>query len=108
MFHPITLLNMLGKLIEKVIAERIQFTVAENNFIYSCQLGRLKFKSTIDAGVMLMHIVRSGWAKGKSTSTLTFNISQFFPSLNHNLLTSILSKVGLESKVSNFFANYLV
>jgi len=108
MFHPIILLNMLGKLIEKVIAKRIQFTVANNNFIHTSQLGGLKFKSTMDAGVMLMHIVRSGWAKGKSTSTLAFNISQFFLSLNHNLLTSILSKAGLESKVSNFFANYLI
>ena len=108
MFHPIVLLNMLGKLIEKVIAKRIQFTVVENNFIHLCQLGGLKFKSTMDAEVTLMHIVRSRWVKGKSTSTLAFDISQFFPSLNHNLLTSILSKVGLESKVSNFFANYLV
>ena len=108
MFCPIVLLNMLVKLIEKVIAERIQFMVTENNFIHPCQLGRLKFKSTTDAGVVLTHIVRSSWAKGKSTSTLTFNIFQFFLSLNHNLLTSILSKVGLESKVSNFFANYLV
>jgi len=108
MFCPIVLLNMLGKLIEKVIAERIQFTVANNNFIYPSQLGGLKFKSTMDAEVALMYIVRSGCAKGKSTSTLAFNISQFFLSLNHNLLTSILSKVGLESKVSNFFVNYLV
>ena len=108
MFCPIILLNMLGKLIEKAITERIQFTVVNNNFIHPSQLGGLKFKSTIDAGVTLMHIVRSGWAKGKSTSTLAFDISQFFLSLNHNLLMSILSKAGLESKVSNFFANYLV
>ena len=108
MFCSIVLLNTLGKLIEKVIAERIQFTVVENNFIHPCQLGGLKFKSTTDAGVTLTYIVRSRWAKGKSTSTFAFNISQFFPSLNHNLLTSILSKVGLESKVSNFFVNYLV
>ena len=62
----------------------------------------------MDAGVALTHIVRSGWAKGKYTSTLVFDISQFFPSLNHNLLMSILSKVGLESKVTTFFANYLI
>ena len=108
MFHPIVLLNTLGKLIEKVIAERLQFTVVNNNFIHPSQLGSLKFKSTMDAGVALTHIVRSDWAKGKTTSTLAFNISQFFPSLNHRLLTLILEKVGLELKVSSFFANYLV
>ena len=71
-------------------------------------IGGLKFKSTIDARVALTHIVRSGWAKGKTTSTLAFDISQFFPSLNHHLLTLILGKTGLEPKVLSFFVNYLV
>ena len=82
-FQPIVLLNTLGKLIKKVIAERLQFTVTSNDFIHLSQLGELKFKSTTDAGVALTHIVRSGWVKGKTTSTLVFNISQFFPSLNY-------------------------
>ena len=58
--------------------------------------------------ITLTHIVRSGWAKGKSTSSLVFDISQFFPSLNHNLLVCILGKVGFDLKVLTFFANYLV
>ena len=82
-FRPIVLLNTLGKLIKKVVAERLQFTVASNNFIHPSQLGGLKFKSTIDASVALTHIIWSGWVKGKTTSTLAFDISQFFPSLNH-------------------------
>ena len=57
---------------------------------------------------MLTHIIRSGWAKGRSTSTLAFDISQFFPSLNHHLLVLILEKAGLDAKVTNFFANYLI
>ena len=107
-FRPIVLLNTLGKLIEKVIAERLQFTVASNNFIHPSQLGGLKFKSTMDASVVLTHIVWSGWVKGKTTSILAFDILQFFPSLNHQLFTLILEKTGLKSKVSSFFANYLV
>ena len=53
-FYPIVLLNTLSKLIEKVIAERIQLTVASNNFIHPSQLGGLKFKSTSDARIALM------------------------------------------------------
>ena len=74
-FWPIVFLNTLGKLIEKVIAERLQFHVAKNNFIHSSQLGGLKFKSTINVGVTLTHIIWLGWIKNKSTSTLAFNIS---------------------------------
>ena len=79
-----------------------------NNFIHLSQLGGLKFKSTTDTGITLIHIVQSGWAKGKSTSSLAFDISQFFSSLNHNLLVRIFGKVGFNSKVSTFFTNYLV
>jgi len=39
---------------------------------------------------------------------LAFNISQFFPSLNHYFLILILEKAGLNPKVTNFFVNYLV
>ena len=107
-FRPIVLLNTLGKLIKKVIAKKLQFTVAANDFIHPSQLGGLKFKSTADAGIALTHMVQSEWVKGKSTSTLAFDISQFFPSLNHCLLVCILEKAGLDMRDSNFFTSYLV
>jgi len=41
------------------------------------------------------------------TSSLTFDIVQFFPSLNHYLLVLILGKAEFKSRVVNFFSNYL-
>ena len=41
-------------------------------------------------------------------STLTFNITQFFPSLNYQLLPLILKKAGVYVKVVQFFSNYLI
>ena len=107
-FRLIVLLNMLGKLIEKVISKRFQFLTAANDFIHPSQLGGLKFKSTIDVGVALTHIIRSGWVKNLSTNILVFDIAQFFPSLNHHLLTLILKKVGFNNHIISFFANYLM
>jgi len=107
-FHPIILLNTLSKLIKKVIGKRLQFHVRANNFIYLSQLGGLKFKSTTDAGIALMHIIHLGWVKNISTSTLAFDIAQFFPSLNHHFLTRILQKAGLDIHIVNFFTNYLI
>jgi len=73
-FCPIVLLNTLGKLIKKVIAERLQFLIVKNDFIHPSQLGSLKFKSTTNADVALTHIVQSGWVKNKTTSILVFDI----------------------------------
>ena len=59
-FRLIVLLNTMGKLIEKVIGERLQFLTTSNDFIYPSQLRGLKFKSTINIGVALTHIIHSG------------------------------------------------
>jgi len=56
-FRPIVLLNTLDKLIKKVISERLQFQVTFNDFIHLSQLSGLKFKSTIDVGIVLMLII---------------------------------------------------
>ena len=55
-----------------------------------------------------MHIIHSGWVKNLSTSTLAFDIAQFFPSPNHLLLSFILKKVEFNNCVVSFFTNYLV
>ena len=107
-YQPIVLLNTIGKLFEKMIGECFQFHMISNCFIYFSQLRDFKSRSTTDAGVALTHIICSGWVKNLTMSTLAFNIVQFFPSLNHQLLSLILDKVGLDYKVSMFFKNYLV
>ena len=56
-FHSIILLNTISKLIKKVIAERLQFHVVKNNFIDPSQLDSLKFKSTMDDGIALTHVI---------------------------------------------------
>ena len=107
-FRPIVLLNTMGKLIKKVIRERLQFIMSANNFIYPSQLDRLKFKSMTDMGVALTHIIQMGWVKNLTTSTLTFNIAQFFLSLNYCLLTLIMKKVEFDNCIISFFSNYLM
>ena len=107
-FILIVLLNILGKLIKKVIGERLQFHVLLNNFIYQSQLDSLKFKATSDASITLTHFICMGWIRNLPTSTLAFDISQFFPSLNHYLLPYILGKVGFDPKIICFFSNYLI
>jgi len=56
-FRPIILLNTIGKLIEKVIGERLQFNIVANSFIHPSQLGGLKFKSMTDTSVVLTHAI---------------------------------------------------
>ena len=108
LYYPIVLLNTIGKLFEEMIGECLQFYMISNSFIHSSQLRGLKQRSTIDIVVVLTHIIQLEWVKNLTTSTLVFNISQFFLFLNHQLLPLILDKAGLNHKISIFFKNYLV
>ncbi|KAJ3553847.1 hypothetical protein NP233_g12553 [Leucocoprinus birnbaumii] len=85
--RPIVLLNTLGKLIKKMISTCLQFDCAKHEVFHPNQLG---------------------WAKGLKTSVIMFDIAQFFPSLNHEMLLGILAKQGFPAHVCQFFASYLV
>ena len=49
-----------------------------------------------------------GWIINIMTSTLAFDIVQFFLSLSYYLLSYILGKAGFDSKIEHFFSNYLI
>jgi len=75
LYWPIVLLNTIGKLFEKMIGECLQFHTISNNFFYHSQLGGLKQKSTMNTGIVLTHIIHSGWIKNLIMSTLAFDIT---------------------------------
>jgi hypothetical protein len=49
-----------------------------------------------------------GWSNKKVTLVIAFDIAQFFPSLNHDILLSIFDHFGFDDCVVNFFSDYLV
>lgn len=59
-FQPIVLLNMLGKLIEKAISEKLQIYSITSNFIDPNHLGDIKQCSTTDIGIYLTHLIHMG------------------------------------------------
>jgi len=105
-FCPIVLLNTTGKLIEKVISTRLQFHTTSNGFLDPNQLGGIRQRSTTDTGLYLSYVIRAGWLKQCHTSVVTFDVAQFFPSLNHSFLSSCLGKARLSGNIVRFFNSY--
>jgi len=56
---------------------------------------------------ILTHLIQAGWAKKLKTSIVAFNIVQFFPSLNHDVLMVVIQKAGFPLVLGNFFCSYL-
>jgi hypothetical protein len=107
-FCPIVLLNTLGKMLEKMLSNRLQFEVAEYGVLHPNQFGGVRQNSTEDTGCFLTHVVCAGWRAKLKTSMVAFDLAQFFPSINHDVLFSILDKQGFMPEVVVFFRSYLV
>jgi len=77
-----------------------------NGFLDPNQLEGIRQRSTTDAGVYLTYLIRVGWLRQCHTSVIVFDITQFFPSLNHEFLFICLKKTGLNTNVVGFFNSY--
>ena len=91
-----------------IISIKLQAYSITLNFIHSNQLEGIKQHFIIDASIYLIHLIWVKWIKNLYTSILVFNIAQFFPFLNHQLLLKILSKIGFDPRISLFFSSYLI
>jgi len=62
----------------------------------------------MDASIFLIYLIQVRWVKNLHTSTLAFDIMQFFPSLSHQLLPIILNKADFNTRIPQFFSSYLI
>ena len=106
-FRPIALLNTLGKLFTKVLAKRLQFDGIAHDLFHPGQFGGISKHATTDVGVILMDIITSNRDHGLHTTVLALDIAQFFPSMDHRVITALLSKLGFHGKISSFISNFL-
>ena len=105
-YRPIALLNTLGKLLTKIIANRMQFDAAACSLLHEGQCGGIQKHATIDAGLVLLDFINENRERGWHTSACAIDIAQFFPSLNHEAATRILSKLGFSDTLTRLLGSY--
>ena len=74
--------------------------------LHPYQFGGTRQHSTIDAASMLTNHIRLGWKARMVTSVLAFDVAQFFPSVQHDLLLRTLERYGFSAKYIRFLASY--
>lgn len=106
-YRPIVLLNCLGKLLEKVIARRMQFDTQKFNIVHPCQFGGTIQHGTQDAGVQLVHNIQQAWKRGVDSTALLIDVAQFFPSIHHDMMASVLKRNRFHRSLCAYFDDYL-
>ncbi|CAA7267374.1 unnamed protein product [Cyclocybe aegerita] len=96
-FRPIVLLITFGKLIKKMIANRIQFDAVKHDIFHPNQLGGIRQRSTEDAGLILTHLVSS------LLSTMRFYCSNTFQSDSRSADVGVGQGSALSPVISGLF-----
>lgn len=73
-YRSIVLLNCLGKLMEKIIAQRLQVEGQKYGIMHPCQFGGTIQHSTQDAGIQLVHNVKQLWKQGIDSSAILMDV----------------------------------
>ncbi|KAF8678491.1 hypothetical protein AX14_004719 [Amanita brunnescens Koide BX004] len=105
-YRPIALLNMLGKLLTKILANRLQHDAAEFNILHRDQFGGIQGHSTIDAGLVLADFISKHRERGWHASACAIDVAQFFPSLSHPVMSRILERLGFSPVIVALIESY--
>ena len=108
-YRPIALLSCLGKLMERLVYNRL-YTYLENyNRIPIFQCGFRKFHSCLDVLLNLEHHIQIALKSKKLLLLVFFDIQKAFDSCNHTNILYNLLNVGIRGKMlkwlKDFFTN---
>ena len=106
-FRPISLLECLGKLLEKVVAKMIYKEMEKHTLVPTNQFGGRNASSTVDAGLTLLHDIQAAHQAGLRSGLLLFDIQGFFDNINHERLIQTFTNLGFAPELISWCRSFL-
>lgn len=94
-YRPISLLNAIGKIMEKVVYNRLIIAIDERNLLPPVQFGFRCGHSTIHQAMRIKQFITRNKSAKKSTGMILFDIEKAFDSVWHDGLIFKLIKMKL-------------
>jgi hypothetical protein len=106
-YHPISLLECCGKLLEKVVAARLSWEVDHAALIGDRQFGSRHHYSTPDATLCLTYKAKETIRHKCIGTILLFDISRFFDHLDPELTARTLSDLGVDPSTTKWIHSFM-
>jgi Reverse transcriptase (RNA-dependent DNA polymerase) len=106
-YRPISLLECLGKLLEKVVAKIIYSDMAKYALVPTTQFGGRNASSTLDAGLTLLHDIQAAHSSKLKAGLLLFNIQGYFDNINHDRLIHAFANLGFAPELTKWCWSFL-
>ena len=107
-YRVISLLNCLGKVLEKLFASRLAYLANTGNLLNNTQLGGRKQCSAIDTALLLLHYIQQH-KKGSSSisTTILLDIKGAFDHVKKDKLLQILHELQLPDNLISWVSSFL-
>src|ERR1700704_2395955 len=106
-YHPISLLNCLGKIFEKIMASRLAHMAEKHHLLHHLQIGGRPKRSAVDAVMVLTSTIDQGKREGKITSTLCIDVKGAFDNVFSKRLLQTLKKMHLNPAITRWVDSFL-
>ena len=106
-YRPISLLPALGKLLEKVVSNRLIDYLDNFDLITPHQFGFRKNYGTEYAIMDIHEKLLHNLEEGTNTCSVFLDLAKAFDSVNHTILLQKLHKYGIRGNMLSFFKSYL-
>jgi hypothetical protein len=106
-YRPISLMECAGKLLEKIVAKRINDDIQTHDLLPMTQFGSRPYHSAVDAAAVLVHRIQATRAAKRAGALLLFDISGFFDNINPTRATQIFRDKGFPPGMCAWVASFL-
>jgi hypothetical protein len=105
-YRPISLLNTGGKILEKVLINRINHHIHSTEYLQKNQYGFIPQTSTVDAIMAVKEFVQEGFSKGEITVAVSLDVEGAFNSAWWPSVLKNLQESGCPRNLYNITKNY--
>ncbi|HKT21438.1 MAG TPA: reverse transcriptase family protein, partial [Nitrososphaerales archaeon] len=106
-YRPIALLNCLGKILEKLMAQRLAYYAERFALLHKDQIGGRPQRSAIDAALALSHRIDDAKNRKEHTSALFMDVRGAFDNVSRSRLVSTMKEMGLPPPVIKWTNHFL-
>lgn len=106
-YRPISMLNVLDKIFEKIVLKRINEFTERNNVLNKEQFGFRKEHSTVHQVKRIVNTITTNKSHRKSTGVVFLDIEKAFDSIWHNGIIFKLNKFGFPIYLQKIIKSFL-
>ena len=106
-YRPISLLSVFSKIMEKLMASRLNSFLELHHIIYPKQFGFRAGHSTSHALIDITETIRKSMEERKYACGVFLDLSKAFDTVNNKILLSKLEHYGIRDKALLWFETYL-